>query len=48
MKIDDILKKCIEIPGTFTKDWNFLLILQQSQMKTHGCCGNLALTFIRL
>ena len=38
----------ISIPDTFMKGWNFLLILQRSQMKTHGCCGSLALTFIKL
>ena len=43
-----LLRVNISIPGTFMKGWNFLLILQRSQMKTHGCCGNLALTFIRL
>lgn len=43
-----LLKVNISIPGTFMKGWNFLLILQRSQMKTHGYCGNLALTFIKL
>ena len=43
-----LLRVNISIPGTFMKGWNFLLILQLSQMKTHGCCGSLALTFIKL
>ena len=43
-----LLRINISIPDIFMKGWNFLLILQRSQPKTHGCCGNLGLTFIRL
>ena len=37
-----------QYPRHIYEGLEFLLILQLSQMKTHGCCGSLALTFIKL